>query len=427
MTEADSLATLLPAVTGKLRSKGPETLAQETNLLRMPLWWPRDRPVQLDLLAPTIVYGHEFRQVSGTPLTVTDQRLFTELTTAYILNGCPDHFGVPFSLRSACTWLGWSEGGRQFDLIKRSLARLAAARFQAAFHGALNETAGEEGSPKPRRTAQIDHNWGLVQEWATAETSDQDEHDSIGVVFLTRRIVRQILADNVTFLNAPTWSRVASRDRMAALLWTFLEAERLPWRYQLFANRPGNPTALAQNMPAIAELLHIDDWNRRSHARDRVAEACAVIEEEDKRYQLSVEPGQVRGMYTLTARRVPHQVTVARGFSGLPGTVVSAWRAKYGAVRPSKSQATVIKEVLTRRTTLWVAETLGKAKDDPFRHILDRDTQESKDNLAAAARRERLWADEKAREQSENGAFFELLARRLGRDPVTAIRDAGDD
>jgi hypothetical protein len=426
MTEAN-LAALPPRVTGKLRSKGPETLAQETNLLRMPLWWARERAVQLDLLAPTIVYGHEFRQVSGPPLTVTDQRLFTELTTAYILNGCPDHFGVPFSLRAACRWLGWADGGRQLALIRESLERLAAARFQAAFHVPSGDTPpGEEGNPKPHRAAQIDHNWGLVQEWATAVASDEAEQDSIGVVFLTRRIVRQILADNVTFLNGPTWSRVAAHDRMAALLWTFLEAERLPWRYQLFANRPGQSIALAHNMPAIAEFLHIDDWSRRRHVRERVAEACKVIEAEDKRYQLAVEDGQLRGMYTLTARRVPHQGAVARGFSGLPGTVVSAWRAQYGAVRPSKSQAAVIKDVLTRRTTLWVAETLEKAKEDPFRHILDRDAQESKDNLAAAERRERLWAAEKAREQSENGEFFKLLTRRLGRSAVDAIIDAGD-
>src|SRR5438105_1616027 len=49
-------------VTQRLREKGVRTLGHETNLARAPLWSARDRPVQLSLIAPTVLYGHQFRQ-----------------------------------------------------------------------------------------------------------------------------------------------------------------------------------------------------------------------------------------------------------------------------------------------------------------------------------------------------------------------------
>ncbi len=38
----------------------------------------------MELIAPTVLYGRQLRQVAGHALTVADQRLYAELTTRYI-------------------------------------------------------------------------------------------------------------------------------------------------------------------------------------------------------------------------------------------------------------------------------------------------------------------------------------------------------
>lgn len=55
-----------------------------TELPRVPLWDIRVRPIQMELIAPTVLYGRQLRQVAGHALTVADQRLYAELTTRYI-------------------------------------------------------------------------------------------------------------------------------------------------------------------------------------------------------------------------------------------------------------------------------------------------------------------------------------------------------
>ena len=53
-----------PPAAAALRAKGPHTLGHETNLARAPAWDARRRPVQLDLMTPSVLYGRRFHQVA---------------------------------------------------------------------------------------------------------------------------------------------------------------------------------------------------------------------------------------------------------------------------------------------------------------------------------------------------------------------------
>ena len=73
-------------------------VAHERNLGRAPMWQARGTGTAL-LPATSVLYGREFRQIAGEPLTAADQRLFAELTMRWLDLACPQHGRVPLSLK----------------------------------------------------------------------------------------------------------------------------------------------------------------------------------------------------------------------------------------------------------------------------------------------------------------------------------------
>lgn len=210
-----------PPITLALRKKGPKTLGHETNLARAPMWAVEDRPMQGDLLAPSILYGRPFRIAAGRRPTTADQRLYAELTTIYVREGCQDHRRVPFSLGWAARLLGHENGGRQRQLVRRSLARLRSLTLECALRDSSGETV---------------LGFGLLDRYLTTERGGGQ-----GWGVLSEEVAHLLRQGSVTYLNAPTWDAIRADDELAGLLWTFLEAWRIGsgFNYQLFAAPPG--------------------------------------------------------------------------------------------------------------------------------------------------------------------------------------------
>lgn len=251
---------MAPPITQQLRAKGPQTLGHETNLARAPLWDVRERAVQLGI--PNLVlYGVPFRQTAGKPLTVSDQRLFAELTTAYVRDGCPDHRRVPFSLTEAARILGHeSIGGRARDLVRQSLTRLRSVTLESAAR-----------FPDGGDALLV---WGLIDKALIARPRTGPGR---GWAMVSEEVANLLRQGSITYLHAPTWDAIAAQDEIAGRLWSFLEAEQLAHghRYQLFA-APVDGIAEERNMPAITELLRVH-WAVRRNATARVKRACANL------------------------------------------------------------------------------------------------------------------------------------------------------
>ena len=363
-------------VVNRLLTKGPDTLGHETNLARAPLWEVRSRAVQLELIAPSILYGHQFRQVAGQRVTVSDQRLFAEITTGYVRSGCREDRRVPFSLGWAAKVLGYGTlGGETRRLVRSSLSRLRSVTVESA----LREPGGHETVA----------GWGLVDRYLTTTRGG-----GLGSVTLSEEVARLLRAGSVTYLHGPTWDAIAAQDAVAGRLWTFLEAEEVSHgrRYSLFAG-PQNGLDEERNMPAVADLLRLD-WSKRRNVADRVRQACEVIRDHDPRYTLSLVKGRGLGMWRLEVARGPH--TPSGTASPLPPEVMSAWRRRYRGRRPSSRQVAVVREVLARHPAEWVASTFEKSSGDALRELLDADSGLSRARLASALAAERTWASEKA-------------------------------
>lgn len=89
--------------------------------------------LQLELIAPALLYGRTFVPVAGQPLTGTDQRPFAELTTLYVRAQCPEHRGIPFSLGWAARVIGHDTlGGETRRLVRALLSRLRSVTVESA-------------------------------------------------------------------------------------------------------------------------------------------------------------------------------------------------------------------------------------------------------------------------------------------------------
>ncbi|MDA8333144.1 MAG: hypothetical protein M0027_18420 [Candidatus Dormibacteraeota bacterium] len=378
-------------VAAALGGRGSQTLGHETNLARAPLWDVRPRPVQLELIAPSVLYGRQFRQVAGQPLTVADQRLFAELTTQYLREGCPADRRVKFSLGSAARLIGHeSIGGETRRLVRGSLGRLRSVTVESALR-----------APDGHEEALL---WGLLDRaFVTTRGGGQ------GWVTLSEEIAQLLQAGSVTFLHAPTWDAITAADSVAGRLWTFLEAESLrePRRYSLFAGPPKGLTE-ERNLPAVAELLRLEHWSERWRVAQRVRQACLVLTRHDLRYQADLVKGRAVGMWRLEVARSPRVTMPA---TGLPQAVLTAWRRTYQGRLPSPRQTKVLQEVLARRPSEWVATQLSTGGGDPLRRLLAADTALSRSRLESAAVAEAAWAEEKAAEATTLEPIGAILRR----------------
>ena len=350
----------------------------------------RTRPLQLELIAPSVLYGRQFRQIAGHALTVTDQRLYAELTTRYIHTGCPADRRVTFSLGEAARLLGHASlGGETRRLVRDSLIRLKGAVIESA----LRDPEGNEEVM----------GWSLL-DWYRTTTRGGGR----GWVKLSEQIAYLIKRGSVTYLHAPTWDAIARQDEIAGRLWSFLEAESLVTvrRYQLFASSPGQ-VAEERNLPAIAELLRLD-WSRRSQVAKRVRRALAVMVANDPRYKASLVKGRLPGMWRLEASRTQ---LLAGGVptSPLPPPVMAAWRLAYGTRSPSKKQTAVLTQLTARRGSAWVTSRLRAEYPDPFRALLELDQAQRRSDNEAIVTRERARDQERQAEASDFQSLGQLL------------------
>lgn len=378
-----------PAVTARLQATGPATLGHETNLARVPLWDVRARPLQLSLIAPTVLYGRQFRQVAGAALTVADQRLYAELTTRYIREGCPASRRVAFSLGEAARALGHASlGGETRRLVRQSLVRLKGVTIESA----LRDPDGHEELM----------GWGLL-DWYRTTTRGGGR----GWAALSEQIAYLIRRGSVTYLHAPTWDAIAGRDEIAGRLWSFLEAESLVTirRYQLFASPPGT-VAEERNLPAISELLRLD-WAKRAEVAKRVRRALAVIADTDPRYQVTLVKGKQLGMWRLEAARSGY---LRSGPGGpLPAAVLAGWRVVYGARRPSKKQIAVLAELIERRGSAWVTGRLSAGYPDPLGALMALDQAQRRSDNEAIIARERSRDEERRADDTGFQRLGDLL------------------
>ncbi len=281
--------TQVSAVTTRLRTKGQDTIAHETNLARAPVWNSRAPARSDQLVTLSMLYGQPFQQKGGQPLTAADQRWFAELTNRWVREGCPASLRVAFSLREAAALLGYSGGGgRQLQMVSSSLVRLRSATFVSV----LRRPDGGE-----KRTT-----WGLID---LAQAIEPRTGPGRGWAELNRQMAALLQEGSVTYLHAPTWDKLRERDELAARLWVFLEAERLPaeahcWRYPFFAN---STESEASELPAIAQLLGLQGWTMRYRAVERARRAAEAIVELDPRYVLEIPRGARQGTWRLEARR----------------------------------------------------------------------------------------------------------------------------
>lgn len=377
------------------------TIGHETNLARAPLWDVRARPVQLELIAPSILYGCKFAQVAGQPLTVTDQRLFAELTTLYVRAKCPENRRVPFSLGWAARVIGHETvGGETRRLVRASLSRLRSVTVESA----LREPDGHETVL----------GWGLLDRYLTTTRGG-----GMGFVNLSEEISHLLRAGSVTYLHAPTWDAISNEDSVAGRLWTFLEAEDLRGgrRYSLFAGHPRGVDE-ERNMPAIADLLRLD-WSKRRNVASRVRLACEVISRHDPRYSLELVKSRSAGMWRIEASR--RLRTAVLDEVPIPGSVLSAWRRAHRGRRPSARQIETLREVLSRRSAPWVVAQLTEAEADPFRHLLTADTKLSQSRRSEAIASETAWVAEKealAAGLESVGEIMKRIANQAGGQPA---------
>lgn len=171
----------------RLRTKGPDTVAHETNLARAPVWNARTPVAPDQLVTISVLYGQPFQQKGGQPLTAADQRWFAELTNRWVREGCSADLRVAFSLREAAEILGYKGGGgRQLQLISSSLVRLRSATFVSA----LRRPDGTE-----KRTT-----WGLID---LAQAIEPRSGPGRGWAELNRHMAALLQEGSVTYLHAP--------------------------------------------------------------------------------------------------------------------------------------------------------------------------------------------------------------------------------
>jgi hypothetical protein len=393
-----------PAVTQELRKNGPETLGHETNLARAPMWAARAsaKPVQLALLSgPLVMHAVDFRQVEGPQLTVADQRLVAELTTRFLLEGCPVSRVVNLTLTEAAEALGYAGGpdcGEGRRAAKRSLARIRSVTFSSAL-------SADERFPTI---------WGLIDnaDPISPQGGRPRLNRDAGLVTLNKRLAQLLRDGHVTFLHYPTWDTIAREDAIAGRLWCYLEAERIStgWNYSLFS-APGDGSGDERYMPAIADLLLLD-WPHRRQIAARIRRACQVIAQLDTRYHLDVLKSKTAGMWYLRVHRASRVQRRATG--PLPLSVHRGWRTAYGPRKPSGKQVTVLVELAGRRGADWVGEQLAATPEgDPFGATMNRDRELSGRAMSEARRQERGWQRTKDRESAAAPESLAAIIQRV--------------
>lgn len=394
MTQA---AIPLPDITAAFLSKGRNTVGHETNLARSPLWHMRKRASNDETVVSPFLYGHPFRQVAGSHLTTSDQYLFAYLTTRFLRAGCPEDRRVPFSLGDASTALGYDAlGGKQRRLVRQSLARLGSVVLESAVrHPDGHETV---------------IGWRLVDSYLITTRGG-----GRGWVAISEAVGGLLREGSVTYLNAPTWRAIRDDDEVAGRLWSFLESERIGhgWHYSLLTTPGGTPASV----PSIAEVLQLD-WAAGKEVAKRVRRACAVLAKHDPRYRLQVSVAAKGGNWVLTCNRVTERRAIPATDSGLPDSVIRAWRRAYRSHLPSARQRRVLTELLSRHSSRWVEETLASAGHDgldPLKRLLTEDRVISGRRMTEARSAEEAWEAEKSRESaSAESSLAELIAEVTG-------------
>ena len=389
--------TSTPTITQLLCSKGRHTIGHETNLSRSPLWSTRQRRAPEETVISPTLYGHSFRQVEGSSLTTADQRLFAHLTTGFVRNGCPADRRVPFSLGDAALALGYEElGGKQRSLVRGSLARLRSVTIESA----VRHTDGHETVL----------GWGLMDSYLVTTKGNGK-----GWIVLSEAVSLLLEEGSVTFLHEPTWKAICSEDEVAGRLWSFLEAEnvRNGWKYAIFPSEVGGPSSL----PAISDVLMLH-WASRRKVAQRIKEACAVISTHDTRYQLDVMQAKMAACWNLVCSSSQQRLPKSPQ-PGIPESVIRAWRQVYRSQLPSTRQRAVLGELMTRHSPGWITDILIKSLEqgqEPFQHLLERDTLTSNERLNAARDVEEEWEVEKQRQSTgAERSLAELLLEVKGR------------
>lgn len=386
-----------PAITQLLCSKGRHTIGHETNLSRSPLWSTRQRRAPEDTVISPTLYGHAFRQVEGSSLTTADQRLFAHLTTGFVRNGCPADRRVPFSLGDAALALDYEErGGKQRSLVRGSLARLRSVTIESA----IRHTDGHETVL----------GWGLIDSYLVTTKGNGK-----GWIVLSEAVSLLLKEGSVTFLHEPTWKTICSEDEVAGRLWSFLEAEnvRNGWKYAIFPSAIGGPSSI----PAISDVLMLH-WASRRKVAQRIKEACAVIANYDRRYQLDVMQAKTVSGWNLVCSS--SQLRLPRSpQSGIPDSVIRAWRHVYRSQLPNTRQRAVLGELMIRHSAEWITDILNKAFEqgqEPFRHLLEQDKFVSNGRINVAREAEYEWEMEKHRQSTgAERSLTELILEVKGR------------
>ena len=275
----------------------PSTVAMETNLARLPVFSAvSSTGLQLALpLAWTAgsLYRGPVRIVEASgPLTVPDMRLLAHAIKRYAERGCPEDRCAPFTLNEASRWSGHrGKGGRQIRLVRDALLRMRATAIESQVRHADGHT-----------DALV---WGLIDRGWTTDAVDREG----GYVTLSEELARLVREGSLTYLHAPTLDALAGRDEVAARLWVYLEAETIDpdghWSRLLYS-APEREPERERDTPAIADLLRLSGWERRSNVKARVDRAMRVVSTVDPRYRYTLARGggrRERGMWTLAVAR----------------------------------------------------------------------------------------------------------------------------
>ncbi|MDA8332042.1 MAG: hypothetical protein M0027_12760 [Candidatus Dormibacteraeota bacterium] len=368
----------LPPVTLALRPKGRDTLAVERDMCRAPIWHPRPQSAD-DLAVPQLVlYGLPLRRLSGSALTVGDQRIFADVATRWVRAGCPPDRRVLYSLGDAARALGGAAGGKEWRLARASLVRLRGATYESV----LRQAGGAEAI----------WIWGLIDDARFVLRGHQDGHVTISQV-----MADLVAGGAVTYLHAPTWDGIRARDEIAARLWVWLEAESLPaaWRYPVFG------------AGGLADMLGLR-WARRWRVARRIAMAAEAICDADRRYRLTLTEGLAPGQWHLTAAR---DRAARQGGGPLPVPVLRAWRRAYEGRRPSASQIEVVGELLTRWEPAEIAAMLlAGGEGDALAEVMAADRARSVERLAAAGQAKHEVAVARRVEAGEGQSYVDTLA-----------------
>ncbi len=352
-----------PAVTKALCPKGRDTRLLERDLCRAPIWHITPPKGEDELTVPLVLYGRPLRQLSGRALMVADQRVFADVVTRWVRDGCPADRRVPYSLADATRALGrTAAGGRDRQLARAALVRLRGATYESV----LRQADGAEAIWV----------WGLVDEARFLGPGQRHGH-----VVLSQVIADLMAGGAVTYLHAPTWDAIAYQDTIAGRLWTYLEAETLrePRRYPLFGGGAS---------PALADLLDLR-WARRWRVAQRVGAAAGVIEQVDPRYTLALTQGRDQGSWHLVAGRSGRACSAADS-GPLPTEVMRAWRRAHEGRLPAPGQVGVVAELLTRWQPDEVAAMLlAGVGGDPLARVMAADRSRSEERLALAECAER--------------------------------------